>query len=445
MPVFYARFFAHDSPILRHGFVLPREMQKSRMFGSFARWLLCFLAVWACFSWGPAHALTRQEAVEFALKQNPSFRVVRANIAIAMQRLRGWSYFPTNPELETVGKVKAPGKPNPLDFKTLENELIWKMPIGGWWTQGQKLAQAFLKRVKREVEAYQFQLTIKVHRAYNKVLISQEKVSLYKDIVKFFERIEKLTVTMKAQGAATILNVNLVRLELWQNRASLQRNRAKLRVSQQKLAKVLGWDKTDLPTATSALPSNYPSFASIDTFFVQAADHIRLLVAKEQIKQAEVAIQFAEAKAIPDLKLKVFYALEQELNHTIGIGFSIPIPFTFRNQPKIFESRAKLQQARLKLVAEQFKLRQSIRESFLRYTRMRDVLQIYQTQLLPQFKQQLRLLSRSLQLGNLQLLQLVTTQKSQLKAMLDRLDTLEETVDSYVSLFSAIGKLPTGL
>ncbi len=390
-------------------------------------------------------ALTRQEAIDYALKNNPSFRVVRANIEIAMQRLRGWRYFPTNPELESVGKVKAPGKPNPLDFKTLENELVWKMPIGGWWTQGQRLAMAFLKRVKREVEAFRFTLTIETHRAYNKVLISQQKVALYKDIVSFFERIERLTKTMKAQGATDILSVNLVSLELLQNRASLQRSEAKLRVNQQKLAKFLGWDQTSLPTATSLLPSNFPLYNSIDPFFVKAVDHVRLQVAREQIKQAEVAIQFEEAKAIPDLKLKLFYALEQELNHTIGVGFSIPLPFTFRNQPKVFESRAKLQQTRLKLLEEQFKIRQAIRESFLRYTKIREVLQIYQSQLLPQFAQQLRLLARSLQLGNLQLLQLVTTQKSQLKAMLDRLVTLEETVDSYISLFESIGQLPTGL
>lgn len=392
-----------------------------------------------------SHSLTRQEAVDYALKNSPSLRVVRANIDIAMQRLRGWRYFPTNPELESVGKVKAPGKPSPVDFKTLENELLWKMPIGGWWTQGQRLAMAFVNRVKREVEAFEFALTLDVHRAYNKVLISQQKVVLYKDIVAFFERIERLTQTMKAQGATDILSVNLVRLELLQNRASLQRSEAKLRVNQQKLAKVLGWDQTDLPTATTPLPSNFPLYNSIDPFFIKAADHIRLQVARESIKQAQVALQFEEAKAIPDLKLKLFYALEQELNHTIGIGFSIALPFTYRNQPKVFESRAKLSQSRLKLLEEQFKIRQSIRESFLRYTKTREVLQIYQSQLLPQFAQQLRLLARSLQLGNLQLLQLVTTQKSQLKAMLDRLVTLEETLDSYLSLFEAIGQLPTGL
>ena len=406
---------------------------------------LLFLALLLGASPPPLLAFTRKDAIEYALKNNPSFRTFRANVTIALASFRGTQVFPTNPELESVGKVKVPGKPNPLDFKILENELTWKMPIGGWWQQEQRLAKAFLERVRYEVRAQRFFLVMELHRAYNEVLLGQEKVKLYSDIIQFFERVVKLTTTLKLQGSATILNVNLVRLELLQNQASMKRAAADLLVKRQKFAKVLGWDKNTLPDVKSPLPTSFQNFPNLDALFIRAASHIRLQVAQKQIKQAEVAIQFAEAKAIPDLKLKIYYALEQELNHSVGLGLSIPLPILFRNQQKIWESRAKLQQALLKLAEERFKIRQEIRESFLRYTQLLEIYKLYQDQLLPQFREQLRLLSRSLQLGNIQLLQLVTTQKSQLKAMLERLEALSSTLDGYISLYEAIGELPTNL
>lgn len=382
-----------------------------------------------------------KEAVAYALKHNPELATMKVAIAVAKQRLRGLGIFPTNPELEAVGKIKA--KPDNDKVKVepnkVELELTWKFPIGGRWSREQQWAKATLQRIQAEVRATQIHVALKVQKFCYALHIAQQKYELYETLNHFYVRILNLVEQRKRSGVATILDYNLAKMESLRNQADLALAQMDFRLQQQKLAEAMGWTQTSLPQIQGSFSTVLRRPFSLPQLLQQAQQHYLLRVVQGQLQEAEKALAFEHAKAIPDLKLKLFYSIEDGFNHTIGAGFMMPIPFLWRNQSKIWSSRAKIQQARLKFRATQFKIQQRVNQSYLQFRTALQVFQLYEQQLLPTFRQQLQLTEKGLRLGSFTILQVMSTQQSVNKALLQRIATLKQALSAYIALQYAVG------
>jgi outer membrane protein TolC len=384
--------------------------------------------------------LTCPQAALYALRHNPSFRATRANALVALRRLNASRVFPTNPELETLGKGKSKSaKWAPYQFSV---ELTWKFPIGGHWTARQQAVKATYERVKSEVEVAGLYLALKVEKTCFTLLLEEQKVLLYQGMLSFYQRVFGLVSKRKKSGAATAIEVNLARLELLQTRASLTQAKGEVKALQRALAAQLGWTRPGLPPLRHKLVPYLQVRQTVSQLQARGLRrHVVLRMLDLKIKEADATLRWARAKAIPDLKIKLYYAFEEGDAHTIGGGIAIPLPFLWRNQSKVWTTRAKLRQARLKRRAMLFKIRQHIAEVHTRFQAGRRVFELYEKQLIPTLQQQLKLRIRGLRLGAFTILQVISAQQSQNKAMLKRLGSLNQVMSAYIQLQKALGGL----
>lgn len=382
-----------------------------------------------------------QQAATYALKHNPELRAIRAKALIATRRLNASRIFPSNPELESTGKGKL--KSDKFGFYKLESSLTWKFPIGGYWTQQQHLAKTIFERVQAEIQAKTFSIVLKTQKTCFQLLIEKEKQRLYQDIYTFYQRTLKIVNTRKKTGAATILDVNFARLELLQSQASLRLAKAEVKAQVFALRALLGWAQRRDPVIQDQLATQLQVKATRQQLLKRSlTQNVMLEVIKRRINEQKATLRYAEAKAIPDLKLKFFYAFEQDGgdNHIIGGGIAIPLPFLQRNQTKVWTTRAKIQQVRLKMRAMIFKMRQQIAQRHTRYLAGWEVFQLYERQLIPTFKKQLALRFKGLRLGTFSILKVISAQQSQNKALLRRIDSLKQVLNSYISLQQVMGR-----
>ncbi|TNE45258.1 MAG: TolC family protein [Deltaproteobacteria bacterium] len=390
-----------------------------------------------------AQVLTCEQASEYALKNSPEYRAALAKIRVYIQKLRASRLFPTNPALEVLGKGKlktAPGKIEPLPYKW-ENSLTWKLPIGGRWIRRQRLAKATLTRVQQDVRVKRMAILLKVRSFCYKLLVAKQKRKLYSELVAFYKRVFDLVNRRKQAGAATILDLNLVRMELLQNQAALSLAIAEVKVQRQGLIAQMGWvSKTplDIKDKVSNLLLNT---ASLVNFLKLSQGHVVLKAIQLKVRELQAMLAWARAKGIPDFKLKLYYALEDSWVHVIGGGIEVPLPFIQRNQDKVWSTEAKIREARLQFRAARFRIQQKVKQAFTMYQANLNVLQLYEKQLLPTFKQQLQLQERGLRLGSFTILKVISAQQSQNKALLQRIEVLKKTLQGVVTLQEAVGSM----
>lgn len=386
---------------------------------------------------------TCQSATEFALRNNPEYRAALAKIRIYVQKLRASRLFPTNPEIEILGKGKlktSSGKIEPLPYKW-ENSLTWKLPIGGRWIRRQRLAQATLTRVQREVRVKRLGIVLKVQSVCYKLLVAQQKRALYQQLVAFYQRVFGLIKRRKQTGAATILDMNLARMELLQNQAALALAIADVKANTEALILRMGWTRRTRLVVRDAASLRLPAIPNVGTLLQRAQKHVVLRALQMRVQELQAMLAWAYAKGIPDIKLKAYYALEDNWGHVIGGGLSIPIPIIQRNQDKVWSTQAKIRQAKLILRAAQFRIQQRVKQSFVQYNANISVLRLYEKQLLPTFRQQLKLNERGLRLGSFTILKVISAQQSQNKALLQRINVLKQSFDGFIALQEAMGSL----
>lgn len=387
-----------------------------------------------------SQSMTCVQAAQYALKHNPSFRATRTQAWIALQRLNASRVFPTNPVLEALGKGKSKSKkwiPYQLSFA-----LTWKFPIGGHWTAQQRALKATYERVKSELHVAALYLALKVQKTCFSLLLEKKKVSLYQGMLAFYQRVFEFVKKRKQSGAAAAPELNLARLELMQSRASLILAQGEVQALQRALIAQLGWTQQGTPIL-------HPSMTSF--FYVRKTQkqlqkkslkrHVILRMLQRKIDETHAQLKWSRAKAIPDLKIKLYYAFEEGDAHIIGGGLAMPLPLLWRNQTKVWTTHAKLRQAKLKKRAMQFKIRQQISEMYTRFQAGRRVFELYEKQLIPTMQQQLKLRIRGLRLGAFSILQVISAQQSQNKAMLKRLSSLKQVMSTYISLQKAMGWL----
>jgi len=383
-------------------------------------------------------AVSCAQASQLSLKFNPSFMVKREKLNLAKQRLKAARIFPTNPELGSTGKGKGNSqKWSPYKF---ELNLSWKLPVGGRWGRMQRRAKAHFLRSQTDFQLERFLLMLKAQQACFKYLLQKEKVLLYREVRAFYKRVHRIVTKRKQRGAATVLELNLARLEWLQSRASLELAIADEKALRRSLFQLLGPKVEEQITISDKLVTRLNVKQSTKDLLKKALqDNLIVRSYDLRIREALANLKWSEAKAIPDVKVKLYYSFEEGNNHIVGGGLSMALPVLWRNQRKVWSNQSKLRQARLRLRAIKFSLRQRVLLTFTRLQAGWNVYQLYEQKLIPTMKKQIQLRERGLKAGAFTILQVISAQQSQNKARLKRLLSLKQVLKNYFDLQYALG------
>lgn len=217
------------------------------------------------------------------------------------------------------------------------------------------------------------------------ILLNQQKTLLDKrkecadELLALYEK-------KQAEGEATILEVNKIKLEQMNIQTEVARNHAAHRTALQQLLAMNG----NLPLSFSA--TEYPAIAPIpgyDAIYSEAiAADATILASHAETRAAQEEVKVNRQNWLP--KLEIAYRRNTELNEKINgflVGGSLPI-FSNRKKEKI--ARAQALSAQLRQEDIQLKAEASIQGLYNEIKQLQEAMQAYKPDLLQQSLQTLR-------------------------------------------------------
>src|SRR6266852_2913478 len=190
---------------------------------------------------GRAAVLKLEDAVRWALQNNPELAALRQQHGIAAAAVVIAETYPFNPIWEA--KVRAANGPESAGITNRvsnEHKVLTDVEVRGQGTYRRQGAYAALSRTDWEIAFQEEQLAVRVIRAFNSALYRQQKFQLIEETVGLNEQVVKQVIKMQQANQLSAADLILARTEVDDTRAQLGPGRTALVAAGHDLRRLLG-------------------------------------------------------------------------------------------------------------------------------------------------------------------------------------------------------------
>jgi cobalt-zinc-cadmium efflux system outer membrane protein len=287
-----------------------------------------------------------------------------------------------------------------------------------------------------DIEKIRWDVHCDVHAAFHQALVNRERVVLTAQVVAFQAEVLGIVERQIKAGETANLSLRLAEAEAAQARQTQVAADQAYLVSRIRLAQLAGWPADRPPEASGALdPPQEPP--SAERLLAVAKEELPLLTArKAAVEEARARVEVARRDVWPRPALGVQYRREgnpsPEAPYDIVLGgVSLAIPSFQTNQGGRAEARADVRIAGAELDAATFLLDGQLLQARSEVVAAAERVRSYGTEILPRFAENLVLLRRSFELGEIDLLALSVGRERFLRI---QSDALGAHLDYFVAL-----------
>ncbi|TXD35032.1 TolC family protein [Lujinxingia vulgaris] len=389
-----------------------------------------------------ASAMTLEELLVFADSESPAIQTVLARMGIADAQVSGAKIlFPDNPELSFgVGQRRAAGA-SAFEF---EASIQQRLEIAG--EPGLRLDAARDQQKLREadVQEVRWSVHVEVHRLFVDILLVRERLEQAERFVEFAESMRDIAARQVEAGESSPLILLVAEADLAQTREAVIEARRSLEGLTTRLAAVIGWPQLELPPVEGTLPPLRAAPNPSDLLTLMAEHHPELRTRELAVlaEQSRLALEHREAWPEPTLGLS--FGREAALGPEAGtnlwlINMSLPLPFWRRNQEGRALAQARLQIADSERAATAARLRAELTEAAIAMNAAAERVTLYETSVVPQLEENLALLQRAFELGEVDVHQVSQTRERLLNATGQYIDARITYYESAAMLEGLVG------
>ena len=296
-----------------------------------------------------AHAMTLNEAVEIALKNNPDVQSVRLEEGAAQGRLdQAGLLLRSNPVIEGSVSRKDTLPEGGEKAKNFEVRLSQEFELAGQRGLRVDAARSGREKALLDIRDRERVLIAAVKDAFARALAAKRRIELAGEAVKLQEEMVASAAVKFQSGDISALEQNLADVELGKARRDKMLAERERRETLLRLQEVLGVKPSvsfsiegELPSEAPVIPEKDEMLASV----VQQRPDVQSAAA--EATQAKAAMKLAGREAIPSVIVSGFYNHDTWLNEA-GVMLSFPLPFFDRKQADRKEAAAKAGQALIK-------------------------------------------------------------------------------------------------
>jgi len=301
---------------------------------------------------GPA--LTAEQVLAIAYRQNPTFEEYQARLAAARAEILQAVAYP-NPSLEANAGVGI-GRESPRPVRAEYGvELSQPIELPAKRRARRAAAEAAPGVVARERDAFRADLRGEVLKAYDTVLFHTQASAVARETLRIAREIE--TIVRRRVEAGEAAEVDRIRAEVEARQAA--------RAVELQLRKLAAW-RAVLNTLTGrALPADFALTGSLHRELrpadiaqaqqIAASQHPSLRRLGEMLERQRLVIEREQKAWYPDLVPSL--GLAREIDSTsLGGGLGLELPLWYRNQGGIAAAQAEQR----RLAAERERARQEI-------------------------------------------------------------------------------------
>ena len=373
----------------------------------------------------------------YADRHAPALVVARSRRALGDAAVVAASpLLPDNPHIQLQGGPRFAGRAADVDFSVT---LTQRLSVSGARGAGVAAAERFLELTEAEIEDARWVVHCDVHGAYHAALVARERAKLVLRGVTFQEGVLEVVKRQIAAGQSSPMNERLAEAELAQARQqSLAADQAYLE-AKLALAELSGWPAANPPTPVGELelPHDVPPS---DALFARAREHLPALrVYAAAVREAEARAGAEERLAVPEPTVGLQVTREGSITSEPGVVavqgiVVVPLPLWQRNQGPVARARADATVASAQRTSGEGVLFARIAQHRSAVASASARVRSYGVDVLPRFDDNLKLVRRALDLGEVGLLEVSVARDRFFRIQLDALD-------AYADYFAALSSL----
>ncbi len=372
-----------------------------------------------------ATGVSLEELLRHAETRAPSMVVARSRLGLAREEEgAAESPFPANPRAMVAAGPRLDDSGRADVDVTLQ---LWQpIEIAGEQGERQRVARARRGRLSSELEAVRWDVHRQLHATFHLALLARDQVEVSQLVVEFQERMLDVARRRVASGDASPLIEQMAGVEVAQARQMRIAAAGRYRVLRVRLAEIAGWSMSTppVPAGDLGMPRALPA---LERLVEIAREHQpRLAALRAAVGESRARISLAHREAWPEPTLGVGFAREGAPNGTpewIVTGrLILPLPIWQRNQSGIGREEGRLGVAEAERDAAQLVLPARLARLAIEVSTAAEQVQVYQADVLPRFEQNMELLARAFELGEIDLMRLSIARERLLGARLAALD-----------------------
>ena len=385
-------------------------------------------------------------AIQTAIRENPQLNVIREKVKVARARVEGIALF-GNPELETEFSGGVNGNQG--------FELTQPFQLGGKRKHQRRIAKIHHEKVNTELAEASRSLTKLVKIAFYELVLVQEKLKLTKDVIQHSEQMRDIAQFQFETGDISVTQANLASIQLQSALRETTMLEGELQLAQLELNDLMGTpletehiaigslsdDSTAIfgnPQTTPKIPKDVSSKLTLDVLKTRALKHrndLKSLQLDAQLTENE--LRLAKAANVPDLSVGAL-AQRGKNGNSLGVKFTIPLPFFDRNRSEINAAKAQQQVDAIEISSQERQINQEVMAAFLSLRTAEKILEFYKDDSIDLLNENLTLTRTAYELGEANLLEVILMQNEFVEMRFAYLDALAAYYKALAQLEFAI-------
>ena len=381
-----------------------------------------------CFAQTKTISLTKQGAVDFALKNNLELRAVKLGIDEAKGRLHQSGRL-ENPSLSLeYGTTKIIRDGDEFEFSV---GISQKFPLTNRLSKETDVSQIDVRLAEMEYAQAMRSLALKVELAY---INAQEKLAVLKtkkDALKVFDDIIETIRQASERGEASPISVNLARSESARYKNEIIHDEIDAESAIIELETLLGFSHSQkLSIAETLAPAENPNVKFSSALLENRPDYQMFKLAEESTK-AQIAL--IKAKKFEDPEIGIFYSRSRREDEprglinedALGIALSIPLPFNSFDG-SIQEKLASRRRAETLATSKEIDIRNEIRIWQMRFNKYSEALKQFDDETIALVKKSETDLLKAQKLGQTEIIEVLNIRKNLFELQIRRINIIAQ-------------------
>lgn len=305
------------------------------------------------------------------------------------------------------------------------------------------VARKTQRRLRAQLEEARWEVHREVHAAFHQAIVTRERLAAVRRLSEFQQRLLDIAQLRLRAGDVSPLEVRLAEGEASQAQVALLAAEQEYLQARLQLAAVAGWPASRPPAPAGALdePREPPPSPQLLAMATRHQPHLKSLSARHAEAQARERSAARGAWPEPTLGVQVGQeggpagGRERFIVGTVGF----PLPLVQRNQGERAQARAETAVAAARERAFSVQLSHRIERYRTGVVNAAARVRAYGQQILPRFEENLRLLQRAFELGEIDILQVSVARERFLRIRMDALDAYDTYFRAVAELEASIG------
>jgi cobalt-zinc-cadmium efflux system outer membrane protein len=349
--------------------------------------------------------------------------------------------LPSNPELSVAAGPRMGSAGTGLDIQV---SVTQQVQIAGERGLRLEAADRLRELTDAEIEQMRWAVHCDVHAMFHRALVDRERMRLSQRVVVFQDEVLRTVERQISAGEVSPLVLRLAQAEVAQAKQQLVSAEQAYLASRIRLGQLSGWPAATPPSPAGAVdaPRDPPPAELLVSIARERLPGLRAGTARA--REAEARAELADRQAWPQPSIGVQYNREGnpsgEGAYDIVMGvLSTPIPSFQRNQGERAAARADAIVARAELDAARRLLEGDIAQARSEVAAAAQRTRAYGTEILPRFEENLGLLRRTFELGEIDILALSTGRERFLRIQSDALAAQSDYFVALAGLERVVG------